>query len=55
LGSGGGDFHGPSDIALDSAGSIYVTDGGNQRVEKFNALPTPTVRSTWGGVKRLFR
>ncbi len=34
-GSGDGQLHYPEDIALDAAGNVYVTDGGNQRIEKF--------------------
>ena len=34
-GSGDGQLHYPEDIALDAAGNVYVTDGGNQRIQKF--------------------
>lgn len=36
--SGGGDgqFRGPSSIAFDSKGDMYVTDSGNNRIQKFN-------------------
>ena len=33
-GSGDGQFRYPSDIALDSAGDIYVADQDNQRIQK---------------------
>lgn len=37
-GSGDGQLNGPSGIAIDqSDGSVYVADGGNSRVEKFDA------------------
>ena len=35
-----GEFQSPTDITLDAAGSIYVTDGLNHRVQKFRA-PAP--------------
>ena len=36
----------PSDVALDSNGNIYVADGGNFRVVKFD--PEGNLLSTWG-------
>lgn len=36
-GSGNGQFIEPSGIAIDSEGFIYVSDIGNQRIQKFNA------------------
>jgi len=35
LGSGPGQFNGPIGIAFDNSGGIFVTDGDNQRVQKF--------------------
>ncbi|MBI4301304.1 MAG: TIGR03663 family protein [Chloroflexi bacterium] len=32
-----GKFYGPRDIAIDAAGDLYVTDTGNERVQKFTA------------------
>ena len=34
-GSGDGQLHYPEDIALDAAGNVYVTDGGNHRFQKY--------------------
>lgn len=36
-GSSNGKFYGPSDVALDAAGYIYVADRWNYRVQKFNS------------------
>ena len=35
--SGDGQFNGPSDIAVDDLGNIYVSDSGNNRIEMFDA------------------
>lgn len=45
-GSGDGQFYYPTDAAVDSAGNVYVTDEGNNRIEKFTA--TGTFLSAWG-------
>lgn len=45
-GTGIGQFDIPSGIALDRAGSVYVADQGNSRVQKFTALGTPVTQ--WG-------
>jgi tripartite motif-containing protein 71 len=36
-GSGEGEFDRPSAVAVDRAGDVYVADGGNHRVQKFDA------------------
>jgi hypothetical protein len=43
-----GDFgyNGPQDIAIDGSGNVYVTDTGNQRIEKFDA--SGRFLSMWG-------
>jgi len=40
--SGGGalQFQGPGDIAVDTAGDVFVLDGGNGRIEKFSSTGT---------------
>ena len=42
-GTGNGQFNSPYGVAVDSSGNVYVTDGGNNRVELFGdaALPVP--------------
>jgi prepilin-type N-terminal cleavage/methylation domain-containing protein len=39
-GSGNGQFNAPSGVAIDGNGNIWVLDGGNNRVEEFNASGT---------------
>lgn len=39
-------FNAPSDVALDSKGNIYVADGDNFRIVKFD--PTGNLLSSWG-------
>jgi hypothetical protein len=36
-GSGNGQFNGPSGVAIDSAGDVYVVDTGNDRVQRFTS------------------
>ena len=62
-GSGDGQFGSPIGIAVDEADAIYVTESftfltigaGNNRVQKFAYLATPTTPSTWGEIKSRYR
>lgn len=54
-GNGDGQFSRPYSIAIDAAGDIYVAEIGNNRVQKFGVLPTPTKAASWGRLKALFR
>ena len=45
-GSGAGQFDRPSFVAVDDVGDVYVTDGGNHRVQKFDA--NGTLVGGWG-------
>ena len=54
-GSGNAQFSNPSGIATDTGGNIFVSDTANNRVQKFGPLPTPTVATSWGRLKRMYR
>ena len=45
-GTGPGQFDGPAVVAFDSDGNVYVTDSGNQRVQKFAS--DGTFITEWG-------
>ena len=45
-GSGDGQFIGPSGVATDAAGNVYVADAGNERIQKFTG--TGTYLTQWG-------
>ena len=45
-GTGNGQLSLPMGIAIDSAGNFYVSDAGNNRIEKFSS--THTFLATWG-------
>jgi len=46
-GAAAGEFDRPSDVAVDADGDVYVTDTGNQRVQKFSG--DGTFIGQWGG------
>ena len=46
-GSGAGQFEQPSAIGVDVAGNVYVSDTGNDRIQKFS--PTGAFITAWGG------
>jgi len=56
FGSGDGEFDWPSGVAVDRQGYIYVADTNNNRVQKFApGAIVPTVRTSWGRLKALYR
>lgn len=50
-----GQFNNPTCIAFGAAGQVYVMDKDNDRVQVFESVATPTLRTTWGAVKRMNR
>jgi hypothetical protein len=50
-GSGPGQFNDPFDVAI-HGGDLYIADGGNHRVQRFDASPAIAVESqAWGRIK----
>ena len=45
-GSGDGQFHDPTGVAVDGAGNVYVTDANNNQVQKFTS--NGTFVTQWG-------
>jgi tripartite motif-containing protein 71 len=45
-GTGDGEFNGPGGIAVDASGIVYVSDDGNNRIQKFNS--SGTLLGWWG-------
>jgi len=55
-GDGDGQFHFPTGLAADASGFVYVSDLGNNRIQKFRLdAATATKSSTWGRVRILYR
>lgn len=46
-GSGNGQFAGPTSVAVDGSGNVYVSDTDNYRIQKFDS--TGAFEGTWGG------
>ena len=46
LGSADGQFNSPNGVAVDASGNVYVTDQGNNRIQKFTS--TGTFITKWG-------
>lgn len=55
FGSGDGEFHDVRDIATDAIGNIYVVDQDLNRVQVFQSGSTPTLETSWGALKKLYR
>jgi len=54
LGSGPGQFSGPTGVTADAQGNIFVFDRDNARVQKFGYV-TPTRSTTWGRIKAIYK
>jgi DNA-binding beta-propeller fold protein YncE len=54
-GSGDGQFGSLGGLAVGASGNVYVSDFGNNRVEKFGDVPTATLRPSWGKLRTLYR
>ncbi len=52
-GSGPGEVDGPNDISLDSGGSVYVSDAGNSRVQRYSSDGEYLTETAFGLVKSL--
>jgi hypothetical protein len=42
-------------VAIDANGYFYITDPGNDRIQKFGPSIVPARASTLGGVKAIYR
>lgn len=49
-GSANGQFSSPTQIAVDASGNVYVSDAGNNRIQKFNSSGSYTTKWTGSGV-----
>ena len=54
-GSAPGQFYRPMGVEVGTDGRIYVADTWNARIQIFGPLATPTVPSSWGRLKRIYR
>jgi DNA-binding beta-propeller fold protein YncE len=55
FGTAEGQFASPSCIAVNRAGTVYVADTDNQRIQVFGYNPTSVESATWGRIKAIFR
>ncbi len=55
-GSGLGQFNAPHDVAVDSAGNVFVSDQANDRIQKFDSAGNPLLTiGSWGDEPGQFR
>jgi len=54
LGTGPGQFNGPTGVAADADGNVFVFDRENQRVQKFGYV-TPARPTSWGRIKAIYK
>lgn len=59
-----GDVYSPSGIEVDQLGDIYIAEGfwngppnvvGSHTISKWSYSPTPTLKTTWGRIKAMYR
>lgn len=55
LGSTLGRMSAPHDVAVDAAGTIFVVDSFNNRIQYFGPGATSGIRSSWTQIKKLYR
>jgi DNA-binding beta-propeller fold protein YncE len=51
----GGQFNDPTAVCVDASGYVLVTDSGNNRVVKLGDVVVPTIGTSWGHLKALYR
>jgi tripartite motif-containing protein 71 len=55
-GTGNGQFNGPTGVAVGvSSNAVYVAEGGNARIQVFDATTVPAKSTSWGRIKALYR
>lgn len=54
-GTGANNFDVPTDAAFDALGRLVIPDYANNRIRIWGYPPVPTVATTWGALKQIYR